>query len=268
MKAVAAKPSEHLVRIAGGVVVAVVSVLVLSPVVLTIVLSFSDDQAISFPPESWGVDRYVRLASSATWLTPLWLSLRLAAVSALCSVVVGVMFLMAVHRSRLPLRNALEQTSLVSLAIPSSAYAVAMYAVFAAYGLLGTFHGLVLANVVLALPFVVLVGGTALRSASEDIELVAFTLGAPRWRVWGGVTLRMLVPAFAAAGLMAFQQAFEESVFINFLGGPDLKTLPKAIFDSVQFGSDPIITAIASVIIVVSTAAIALPMAVSRGKKS
>jgi ABC-type spermidine/putrescine transport system permease subunit II len=262
------RTSERLLSFAGGAVVTIAVVLVLSPVVLTLVLSVSNDPAIAFPPQTWGVERYRRLAESPAWLEPLWLSIRLAAVSAVVSVTVGVLTLMAIHRTRLPLRQALEQASLVSLAIPASAYAVAMYAVFAQYGLLGSFHGLVIVNVVLSLPFVVLVGSTALRSLSQDLELVAFTLGATRPRVWWGVTLRLLTPAFLAALLMAFQQAFEESVFINFLGGPGLKTLPKAIFDSVQFGSDPIITAIASVIIVVSTAAIAIPFAMSRGRRS
>jgi ABC-type spermidine/putrescine transport system permease subunit II len=260
------KPSERLLRVVAGTTVGVVVLLVFSPVLLTLVLSVSDDRAIAFPPRTWGLDRYARLVESPQWLEPLWLSIRLAAVSAVATVVVGVMALMAIHRSALSLRRVLEQVSAISLAIPSSAYAVAMYAVFAQYRLLGTFHGLVIANVVLALPFVVLVGGTSLRGTSEDVELVAFTLGARRWRVWLGVTLRLLAPAFLAAFVMAFQQAFEESVFINFLGGPGLRTLPKAIFDSVQFGSDPVITAIASVIILVSALVIAVPLARSRGK--
>lgn len=261
------KPSERALSIGGGVVIAITALLVLSPVVLTLVLSVSNDPAISFPPESWGVERYRRLAESPQWLDPLWLSIRLAAVSAVVSVVVGGLALLAIHRTRMPLRQVLESASLVSLAIPASAYAVAMYAVFSQYGLLNTFHGLVITNVVLSLPFVVLIGGTALRGMSQDLELVAFTLGATRPRVWLGVTGRLVAPAFLAALMMSFQQAFEEAVFINFLGGPGLKTLPKAIFDSVQFGSDPIITAISSVIILVSTVAIALPLALSRGRK-
>lgn len=262
------KSSERVLSFGGGLTVAIVAVLVLSPVVLTVVLSVSNDPAISFPPKTWGFDRYTRLLDSPEWLDPLWLSVRLATVSAVVAVLVGVLALMAIHRSRLPFGQVLEGATLVSLAIPASAYAVAMYAVFAQYGLLGTFHGLIVVNVVLALPFVILVGGTALRGASPDLELVAFILGAPRWRVWLGVTLRMLAPAFVAAFLMSFQQAFEESVFINFLGGPGLKTLPKSIFDSVQFGSDPIITAISSVIILISASVIAVPLALSRGRRS
>lgn len=262
------RASERALSAAGGLVVLLTAVLVLSPVALTLVLSVSNDPAISFPPKTWGLDRYVDLAHSPTWLGPVWLSIRLAVISALVTVVVGMLTLVAAYRTRLPFRAALEKASLVSLAIPASAYAVAMYAAFAQFGMLGTFGGLVVVNVVLSLPFVVLIGGAGLRSSSRDLELVAFTLGAPRYRVWVGVTLRLLAPALLASFVMSFQYAFEEAVFINFLGGPSHKTLPKAIFDSVQYGSDPIILAISSVIILVSTFAIAVPLAASRGRRS
>jgi ABC-type spermidine/putrescine transport system permease subunit II len=258
--------SDRAGGILGGLVVAGAVVFVLSPVMLTVLLSFAGDEVIVFPPQSWGFDRYVQLIQDEVWLTAIWLSVRLAGISALVAVVVGALALLAIHRTRLPLRSFLEQSTLISLAIPVSAYAVAMYGVFAQYQLLGTFHGIVLANVVITLPFVVIVGGNGLRGASEDLELVAYTLGAPRWRVWIGVTVRMLLPAFLASFLMSFQYAFEEAVFITFLGGPELKTLPKAIFDSVQFGSDPVITAISSLIILISVVAVASMMIYSRRK--
>lgn len=260
--------SERLLGLAAGLVITVATLLVFSPIVLTLVLSVSNDPAIAFPPQTWGFRRYAALLDSPDWLAAVWLSVRLAGASALCTVLVGVLTLLAIHRTRLPFRAVLEQASLVSLTVPVSAYAVAMYAVFVRYGLLGTFHGIVIANVALTLPFVIIVGGTAMRHITEDLELVAFTLGAPRWRVWVGVTLRMLRPALFAAFVMSFQYAFEEAVFINFLGGPNLRTLPKTIFDSIQFGSDPVITAISSIIIVLSSLAIAIPLAVSRKKRA
>ncbi len=95
--------------------------------------------------------------------------------------------------------------------------------------------------------------------------MVAFTLGAPRWRVWLGITLRMALPAVVVTFVLAFQTSFEESVFINFLGGPGLVTLPKAILDAAQFGSDPVIIAITAVIVVVASVGVAVPLASGRG---
>src|SRR5439155_9047137 len=48
--------------------------------------------------------------------------------------------------------------------------------------------------------------------------------------------------------LLAFLAAFDEATFVNFVGGPDLVTLPKAIFDSLRLGVDPLITGIATIL--------------------
>jgi ABC-type spermidine/putrescine transport system permease subunit II len=131
---------------------------------------------------------------------------------------------------------------------PISAYAVGMYAVFAQTDMLGTFNGIVLAHVIHGLPLVVIILTTALDQVRPELELAAMTMGASRIRAWGGITLRLLTPAVVGAAIFAFVMSFDEAVFITFLGGPGLVTLPKLIFDSVQFGVDPAITAIATIL--------------------
>jgi ABC-type spermidine/putrescine transport system permease subunit II len=93
------------------------------------------------------------------------------------------------------------------------------------------------------------------------------TMGAARARAWAGITARLLLPAILAAAIFAFILSFDEAVFISFLGGPGLVTLPKYIFDSVQFGVDPAITAVATLLMVV-TAALMSGATVLRGGRS
>ncbi|MDR5701911.1 ABC transporter permease [Agromyces aerolatus] len=261
------RPSERVFSVLTGIAIGAIIVIVLAPAVLAVVLSFSTDSAISFPPKSWGFDRYVSFFTSPQWTDPLFLSIRLALMSALVALVVGLATLIAVHRSRLPFRGGIETLSLVSLVLPVSAYAVAMFVVYSATGLRGSEIGIVLMYAMLGLPMVVLIGGTAIRQLNGDVELVANVLGASKFRAWGGLTLPMLAPAFVASFAAAFQLAFEEAVFIDFLGGPGLKTLPKAISDSVRYGSDPVITAIAATLVIITTIFVAIPLGVARGRK-
>ncbi|UOQ58957.1 ABC transporter permease [Leucobacter rhizosphaerae] len=263
----ALRRNERVLRVASGFVIGFTIVLVIAPALLTILLSFSDDAAIGFPPKSWGVQNYVDLFSSTKWLDPLMLSLQLSVGGAVIALVLGVPTLLALHRSRVPFRGAIEGWSLVSMILPGAVYAVAMYGVFQQFGLNGTHVGLMLMYGILAVPMVVILGSAALRQISQELELVAYTLGARRFRALFGVTLRLVLPAMLASALMAFITGFEEAVFINFLGGPGLKTLPKAISDSVMYGSDPTITAISAILVVATSIAIALPMALSREEK-
>lgn len=258
--------ADLLAAVLGRALVVAIVVIVLAPIALTMLLSFSADPSIRFPPQSWGVDNYVTLATSAVWLDSLWLSIRLALAAALIAFVVSLGALYAITRSRMLGREWLEQASIVSIVIPITAFAVALYTVFAQFGLLGTFWGVAIAHATIAIPFVMIIGSIAFRSVPVELELVAITLGASKARAWIGITLRLAAPSLAGGFIMAFLASFEEAVLIGFLGGHGLLTLPKRILDALQWGSEPVVTAIATVIVVVISAALALPLALSRGR--
>jgi ABC-type spermidine/putrescine transport system permease subunit II len=150
----------------------------------------------------------------------------------------------------LPFREALQTLGLSPLIIPGVAYAVAMYTFYAQIRLIGNPIGLVLVHAILALPFVIIIVGAAVNRIPRELELVAMTLGASRFRAMTGITLRLLLPAIGAAFVFAFITSFDEAVFVSFIGGPGLITLPKAIFNSVLTGIDPLITAVAAVLMV------------------
>ena len=124
----------------------------------------------------------------------------------------------------------------------------ALYAMYAQFHVVVTTVGLILADSVIALPYVVVIVGAAIKRVPPDLELVAMSLGASRARALIGITFRLTLPAIAAAFVLAFLAAFDEATFVNFVGGPDLVTLPKAIFDSLRLGVDPLITGIATIL--------------------
>jgi ABC-type spermidine/putrescine transport system permease subunit II len=156
-------------------------------------------------------------------------------------------------RSNLRGGGLVESAAIAPVLFPVAAYAVGLYAVFAEFGLLASFHGIVVAHVIHAVPLVVIILTTALGQIRPELELAAMTMGASRGRAWAGVTLRLLAPAIVGATIFAFVASFDEAVFITFLGGPGLVTLPKLIFDSVQFGVDPAITAVATILMAITS---------------
>ena len=239
---------DYLCRGIGILLVGLTVTFLLAPAIVVLSLSFSNETFFAFPPGEWGLRQYRTLFSSTTWLEPVKLSFQIALPTAGLALITVMPALVAINRSRLRGTAALQLAGIGPLLIPLSAYAVAMYSVFAQFGLLGSFWGLVLAHTILAIPLVLVVVGAAFAQISEELELVAMVLGASRFRAFVGVTLPLLLPGIIAASLLAFDVSFNEAVFINFLGGPGLVTLPKAIFDSVRFGVDPVVTAIATLL--------------------
>jgi ABC-type spermidine/putrescine transport system permease subunit II len=244
--------------IAGRMLLAVTLAFLLAPAIIVIILSFSNAEFIAFPPPTWGMRQYRTLLESQMWLDAIWLSTRLAVPTAILSALIAVPAAYAIYRTSLPGRSLLSLFGLLSLIVPISAYAVAMYGLYVLLGLLGTKVGIILAHTVLAFPLVLIIVTTALSRIPRELELVAMTLGASRLRAWIGITGRLLIPALVTGFIFAFLASFDEAVFINFLGGPGLVTLPKAIFDSVRFGIDPVITAIATLLIFASAVVVGI----------
>lgn len=254
-------------RILGGVLVAGSVLFLLLPALLVVVLSFAADGRVVFPPKSWGLDRYIAVFASGKWGEPTLLSLEIGAWAAVLSVLIALPLAFALKRSELPGRGMLEGLAIAPLVIPVSAYAVGMYAVFAQLDLLGSKFGIILAHTVYALPLVMIVLSTSLDQLKPDLELAAMTMGASRPRAWLGITLRLLTPAIVAALLFGFITSFDEAVLITFLGGAGLVTLPKYIFDSVQYAVDPAITAIATLLMAATTALMLLATSLRKEPK-
>ena len=220
-------------------------VYMVAPSALVAVLSFSDNTFIDFPPSNWGWRQYETLFQSREWLDPMLRSLIVATVSAFLATVIGLAAVLAMHRLDMPGRNLLQVVGVGPLLVPGVAYAVALYAFFAWTSLLGTPQALVLAHTTIAVPFVLLITGAAILRVPRELEAAAHSLGASRLRAWRDVTLPLLLPAITASFIFAFVTSFDEVVLASFLGN---QTLPVAIFNSVRYGIDPVITAIAMIL--------------------
>jgi ABC-type spermidine/putrescine transport system permease subunit II len=240
---------DRVSRAAVGLILWAAVIVMLVPVIMIFLLSFSDQQFIAFPPTEWGFTQYQELFAPTTpWLPATYLSFRVAIPAAVLAVLVGVSAALAVGRTRMRGGMVLRFAGLSSLIIPASAYAVAVYGVYADVGLLGNYWGLVLIHAILAVPVVLLIVSAALDQIPVQLELAAMSLGARQRRVWMEITLRLAAPSLAAAFIFSFILSFDESVLVVFLGGADLVTLPAAVFAAVTVGLDPSITAIATLL--------------------
>lgn len=262
----AGRITDRLLRLLTRLLLAATVLVLLVPAALIAVMSFSNEQFIHFPPRAWGLNQYRTLFSSDTWLPTIVESVRIGVPAAVISVVIGVTTVLVVHRTRFPARYVLEDVALTSLIFPISSYALALFGVFAQLDLIGTRTGVVLSHTVLAVPLVILVTGSALTRIPDELELVAMSLGASRGRAWIGITLRLLMPAVLAGLIIAFVTSFDEAVFISFLGGGEIVTLPKAIFDSVRYGVDPAITAIATLLMLATIVLVSASTLLARSR--
>jgi putative spermidine/putrescine transport system permease protein len=222
---------------------------VLAPIVLVILISFSGDNFIRFPPEQWGVRWYRALLQHATFLAAFRTSAILAATVTLLDLAVGLPAAYAIARLRFRGRDALFAFLTAPLLLPSIVLGLSMLLAFSPLRLAATWPGLALAHMTVTLPFVVRIVATALSTLPPDLEDAAATLGAPPGRVFQRVTLPLMIPGVIAASALSFILSFDEVVISLFIVGPRLSTLPVEIFRYVQGRTDPMVAALCSVLI-------------------
>lgn len=245
----------------------VILTFLVAPAITIIALSFSGEERLRFPPQSWSLLQYETLAGSTYWLSAILQSFLLATPAAILSLAVGVPVALVAYRSRLRGRGLLIALAYVPLILPAVAYAVAVYTFMVQVGAVGSRPLITLVYTALSIPFVVIIVGAAIQRLPANLELVAMSLGASKARAIFGITVRLLMPAITASFVFAFIHAFDEATFINFIGGTDVTTLPRAIYLSIQTGIEPVIFPIATLLMIFTAAAMSVAMYLRSGRR-
>lgn len=238
-------------------VVAVIYALILAPIVVVVMLAFSADNFILFPPSGYSLRWFQQLAGNRQLLTALWLSVQIAAVVTLCSLAIGVPAALALAKGRFAGKGALTSFFLAPLLLPTLITGLALLLFFSPLKLAATLPGLVLGHMTVTVPFVIRMMTTALANLPDDIEAAAATLGARPWRVVRRVTLPLAAPGLIACACLSFLLSFDETVISLFIAGPRASTLPVEMVRYVEGRTDPLIAAL-SVVLIVATLVVIL----------
>ncbi|MEE2046343.1 ABC transporter permease [Nocardiopsis tropica] len=205
-------------------------------------------------------------------LAALWLSLSTATAATLVSLLLGVPLAWLLARTDFPGRRVLRAVVTVPLVIPPVVGGVALLLVLGRNGLLGryldTWFGItipftpvavVLAQVFVAMPFLVISVEGALRGADRRYEEAAATLGASRVTVFTRVTLPMVLPGIGAGAVLCWARALGEfGATITFAGNfpGTTQTMPLAVYMAMQRDPEAAIV-LSLVLLLVSLAVLA-----------
>ena len=231
-------------------------IFLLAPIVVIIAVSFNSTALFTFPPPHWSTRWYVSLWESRSWREAGVFSIALASLVTVAALTLGVPAAYGLTRDRFGGRKLVEGLLISPMVVPSIVLALGLYVLYSPLHLIGTPVGIFLAHTLLALPIVVIIVGAACRRLEVSLEFAARSCGASFLKTFWLVVLPALRPAIISAGAFAFLTSFDEVVLNLFLGGPSTTTLPKKIWESVKFELDPTLTAVSTILIAVSVAAL------------
>lgn len=230
--------------------VAALFLFLLGPVLLVFPLSFSADANIAWPPSGWSFRWYTALLNQPELGVALQNSLILAAIVTVLSLAIALPAAVALGRGNFPGREALLAFLSMPLLLPTIVLGLALLIIFVGQGLIGSWPGLILAHLLITIPYALRVLNTALGTLPASVEEAAASLGAPALSVFFRITLPLMAPGVIAAAAIVFLVSFDEVVITLFIVGPKLNTLPVALFHYVESRTDPLVASISVLMII------------------
>ncbi|WP_017581172.1 ABC transporter permease [Nocardiopsis valliformis] len=200
-------------------------------------------------------------------LAALWLSLSTATAATVVSLILGVPLAWLLARTEFPGRRFVRALVTVPLVIPPVVGGVALLIVLGRNGLVGqyldawfgltlpfTSAAVIIAQVFVAMPFLVISVEGALRGADRRYEEAAATLGASRVTIFTRVTLPMVLPGIGAGAVLCWARALGEfGATITFAGNfpGTTQTMPLAVYMAMQ--RDPEAAIVLSLVLLLVT---------------
>ena len=201
---------------------------------------------------------YVSLFSNRQVGEALWLSLRIALLSATCATILGTMAGIALARFR-RFRGRVVFSGLVTapLIMPevitgiSSLMGFILMAQWIGWPGARGFTTVTLAHITFSMVFVTTIIQARMGQADRAIEEAAMDLGSRPWQVMFDVTLPVIFPAILSGWLLAFTISLDDVVITSFTTEPGSTTLPLLIWSKVKMGVTPDINALATLTVVI-----------------
>lgn len=207
---------------------------------------------------------YGELFHNERLVKAVWVSLKVASLSATLAVVLGTLAAVALvrvqkFRGQVLFRGLLN----MPLVMPDILTGLALLLLFINIHKVFDFTQqgittLTLAHTTLGLAYVAAIVKSRLQDQDRSIEEAAQDLGARPSKVFFLITLPNLMPALVSGWLLAFALSLDDVVIASFVAVPGATTLPMVVFSSIRLGISPEINALAAVMILLVTLCVSL----------
>ena len=219
--------------------------------------SVSKARYLTFPIRKYDVKWYGESLASDSVRELLFISLKVAGIVTIISMVVGFFGALAFARYHWKFRSLFQKVILLPIFFPQTVLGLALLIWFNALGLIPSWHTAVVGHLVWISPIATLV--IAIRAYSFDpaLEDAARDLGCTTFQILREVTIPLLWPGVVSAGLFSFLLSWGNFPLSLFTTGAD-STLPEWLYAKIVSGYSPLIPAVGILTVVASATIILL----------
>jgi putative spermidine/putrescine transport system permease protein len=149
------------------------------------------------------------------------------------SLLLGIPAAYAMARQTFRFKRVVLLFFVLPLLVPPMTYGIPLATVLYSLHLAGTINGVILANLVPAVPFVILVMTPYIEQIDPKLEAAARVFGASTFRLFIHVLVPLLAPGILAAGLLVLVRTVGMFELTFLTAGPDSQTLVVALYYTV-----------------------------------
>ena len=223
-------------------------------------------------PDNFTLEHYAELFTTDRSLGAIGNSIFLAIASACICSVLGTVVVMAVRRGKGQLKKIVEGASMLPEMLPAIVLVIgimlfwnAIYDVLPLYNTMGI---MVLAYVVLYLPYTVQYVTSSFTQINDNLIQAGRTFGGSPWYVFRRITLPMIAPGILTGWMMIFIIAFRELVTASLIAPPNVLVVSTYINREFEQGSVSLGMAMAVLCVAITTTTLLILNAVTSRKKA
>jgi putative spermidine/putrescine transport system permease protein len=184
-------------------------------------------------PQGWTPSWYADAWKEFQLASILWVTVEVVLSVVLLSLLIGVPAAYTLARREFPGKRALLLLFLLPLMVPPITYGIPLATVLYQTHLGGTLTGVILANLIPAAPFVILVMTPFIEQIDPNLESAARVFGANTLRTFVHVLVPLLGPGILAAALLVLVRTIALFELTFQTAGPDSQTLVVALYYAV-----------------------------------
>jgi len=184
-------------------------------------------------PEGWTTRWYTAAWKEFQLDSILFVTAEVVLAVVFLSLLIGVPAAYTLARRNFPGKRALLLLFLLPLMVPPMSYGIPLATVLYKVQLAGTIYGVILANLIPAAPFVILVMTPFIEQIDPNLESAARVFGAGTLRMFWYVLVPLLGPGILAASLLVLVRTIAMFELTFLTSGADSQTLVVALYYAV-----------------------------------
>lgn len=229
--------------------------ILVGPVLIVLLTSFTTSQALRFPPPGLTLRWYFELfdpVRSAQIHRAALNSLLVASCTAALATALATGAALAIAQSRAAWTRFAEGAFLAPLVLPGIAYGLATLMFFSWLRVPPSFWLLVAGHAMIATPFALRTVGASAAGLDPALLESSASLGASPWRTFRRVILPLILPGVMAGAFLAFVSSLDNVPVSLFLSSAETDMLPIRMWGMMESSLDVRVAAASGVLVAVA----------------